>query len=162
MGDNFSFNYQPKGDIAADRQVVENALIKEGPISGTINFLSLGKKGALTASCYINNYLAAYPIYNQKLSLRDISWGNANIENHPEQARISVRLSHCLDDRLNGTNHLGLVGTNESFNYEFVQNEDGFSYEGCRLKKLIIRDKTPKNSPSSDGFDLNSLEFSDL
>ncbi len=160
--DNFTFNYQPHGEVSADRQITENALVNEGPISGTINFLSLGKKGSLTASCYIDDYLAAYPIHNQQLSLREISWGNANIENYPEQARISVRLSHCLDDRLNGTNHLGLVGTSESFSYDFVQSEDGFSYEGCRLKKLIIRDKTPKKSPSPDGFDLNSLEFSDL
>ena len=39
---------------------------------------------------------------------------------------------------------------------------DGISYAGCRLKKLEIEDKTPKNSPSIDGFDLNSLEFRSL
>ncbi len=63
---------------------------------------------------------------------------------------------------MNGKNHLGLVSTGEIFSYDFTSNEDGISYAGCRLKKLEIKDKTPNNSPSTDGFDLNSLEFRSL
>ncbi|OUS08093.1 hypothetical protein A9Q81_00615, partial [Gammaproteobacteria bacterium 42_54_T18] len=159
---NFTFNYDPKGDIEDARQVVGNALIQEEAQQGTVNFLSLGKKGRLTTSCYIDEYLAAFPVYNQQLFLREIAWSNEDLEDYPEQAQISVHLSHCLDDKVNGKNHLGLVSTGESFSYDFTTNEDGVSYEGCRLKQLEVVDKTPKHSPSADGFDLNSLEFRGL
>ncbi|MEY8263586.1 MAG: thrombospondin type 3 repeat-containing protein, partial [Bermanella sp.] len=159
---NFVFDYDAKGTIEDARQVVANALLQEEALAGTVNFLSLGKKGKLSASCYIGEFLAAFPIYNQQLFLREIAWGDENVENYPEQAHISVHLSHCDDDRVNGKNHLGLVSTGESFGYDFTANEDSVSYAGCRLKKLEVEDKTPKNSPSTDGFDLNSLEFRGL
>ena len=157
--DNFAFEYHPKGAIDSERTVPSNILIQESASEGTVNFLSLGKKGKVTSSCYIEDYLAAFPIYNQQLFLREIAWGDETVDNYPEQARISVHLSHCDEDKVNGKNHLGLVNTGEEFSYDFTSNEDGISYAGCRLKKLEIEDKTPKNSPSSDGFDVNSLEI---
>ena len=157
--DQFNLDYHPVGEIAEDRQQLENALIEAAPVNGQINFLTLGKKGWLKASCYIDGYLAAIDVYNQKLSLQEISWNGATPESYPEQARVSVRLSHCDAPELNGLSHLGLVSTSESFNYEFTENEDGLSYAGCRLKKIIIQDKTPKNSPSIDGFDFNGLKI---
>lgn len=71
--------------------------------------------------------------------------------------RMQVKLSHCINDELNKNHHLGLVSTNEIFSYDFTQHELDGSYEGCRLKRLLIRDKTPESSPSIDGFDINSI-----
>jgi len=160
--DNFVFDYQSIGDIDSERMVVSNALIQQVAIDGTVNFLSLGKKGKLSTSCYLDNYLAAFPIYNQQLILREIAWSGEDIATYPEQASISVSLSHCDDSRVNGKNQLGLVSTDEFFSYDFTTNNNGISYSGCRLKGLDIMDKTPKKSPSTDGFDLNSLEFRSL
>ena len=154
--------YQPGPQVDESRKNTNNAFVLEEAVQGSINFLSLGKKGKLKVSCYIDDYLATYPIYNKQLSFREISWGNATPDSYPEQARVKVQLSHCLDDRANGTNHLGLVSTNEVFSYSFTENDDGISYEGCRMKKLVIRDKTPNSSPSPDGFDLNSIHIGDL
>jgi hypothetical protein len=128
-------------------------------MNGNINFMSLGLRGRIRIRCEIDGYAATYPIYNQRLSFREISWGNATPDSYPEQARVKAKLTHCVNDDLNGVHHLGLVSTNETFSYEFTENDEGVSYEGCRLKHLIIKDKTPKTSPSTDGFDINSLNI---
>jgi hypothetical protein len=113
-------------------------------------------------ACYINGYAATYPIYNKVISLREISWGNATPENYPEQARIRVKLTRCDNDELNGNNHLGLISTGETFSYSFTQNSDDLSYSGCHLKNALIIDKTPESSPSVDGFDLNSINITNV
>ena len=156
-----SLNYQPK-NVIQTRANSENLFLQETADQGHINFVSLGKRGKLTARCLIDGYPALLPVFNKRLSLREISWGNANPNSYPEQGRISVNLSHCLIDELNGHKQLGVINTSEFFTYDFTANEAGLSYEGCRLKQLIIKDKTPQNSPSTDGIDLNSFNISDL
>jgi hypothetical protein len=80
----------------------------------------------------------------------------------PEQARVIAHLNHCDDDRVNDKTHFKLVNTSESFRYDLTFNEEHVSFEGCSLKRLVIKDKTPSNSPFVHGFDLNSLEIKNL
>lgn len=154
--------YMPGPNVNAERQLTEHAFTLENANQGTINFLSLGKKGKVDIRCYIDGYPATYPIHLKTLSFKEISWGNATPESYPEQARISVKLSHCINDELNRNHHLGLVSTNEHFNYDFTHHDEIGSYEGCRIKSILIKDKTPKSSPSPDGFDLNSLIITNI
>ncbi|MGR6871626.1 hypothetical protein ACU6U9_04815 [Pseudomonas sp. HK3] len=156
-----SINYQPN-NVALSRMHTENLFLQEPATTSHINFVSLGKNGKLTTRCLIDGYPALFPIYNKRLSLNEISWGNVTAETYPEQGRISVKLSNCLEDELNGRIQLGTINTSEYFTYDFTHNDTGLSYEGCQLKQLIIKDKTPSSSPSSDGIDLNSLNFSDI
>ncbi len=101
--DNFEFKYRHHDDDDDDGEDddgedigheflhnVENALLQQAAQDGVINFLSLGKKGKLIASCYIDNYLAAFPIFNQQLLLQEIAWTGETIENHPEHASATV------------------------------------------------------------------------
>jgi hypothetical protein len=157
-----AIQYKPGNGITEARSNLENAFVNEGAVQGSINFLSLGLNGKLKVGCYIDGYAATYPIFNKQISLREISWGNATPESYPEQARIKVKLTHCENDVLNGNNHLGLVSTSERFSYDFTENSDGVSYQGCHLKSAMIIDKTPASSPSTDGFDLNSVNITDV
>lgn len=154
-------NYRPK-NVSPERMNTDFLFLQEGSITNRINFVSLGIKGKLTVRCLINGYPALYPVHNKTLSLNEISWGNATPANYPEQGRISVKLSHCEEEQLNGHIQLGTISTSERFEYDFSHNDMGQSYEGCRLKQLIIKDKTPNSSPSTDGIDLNSLNFTDI
>jgi hypothetical protein len=156
-----AIKYSPGAGITEHRSNIANAFVNEEAIQGSINFLSLGLKGKLKVGCYIDGYAATYPIFNKQISLREISWGNATPQSYPEQARIRVQLTSCDNDELNGNNHLGIVSTGESFSYDFTQNIDGVKYSGCRLKSAMIIDKTPASSPSTDGFDVNSVNITD-
>ena len=80
------------------------------------------------------------------------------MSNYPEVAEVKIKLLNCLDDSLNKTIKLGRVGTLEFFEYEFIQDDKGRSYEGCKMSSVTIKDVTP-NGPSYDGFDINSFEF---
>ena len=154
-------NYKPGPNVSEDRQILKKAFIISEPVQGDINFLTLGKAGKLDVRCYIDGYPATVPIFNKTISFRDIHWGAATPESYPEQARVSAKLSHCVNDELNKNHQLGLVSTNEVFSYDFTHHELDGSYEGCRLKKLLIRDKTPESNPSTDGFDINSIIIRD-
>lgn len=155
--DNLELSYKSGKGVNDSEITINHVLLHESSDDPDARHLPLGKKGALTARCTIDGYVATYPIYNQTISFQEVSDLNATPEDYPELARVSVKLSQCDDEQLNGTNHLGLVRTNESFSYTFTENEDGVSYAGCRMKKMVIRDKTPNSSPSLDGFDINSL-----
>jgi hypothetical protein len=156
--DAMSVYYQPNNVLSA-RAHSEYLFLQEAPSNNHINFVSLGKKGKIVVRCIINGFPALFPIYNKRLSLNEISWGNATPENYPEQGRISVKLTHCEEDELNGRVQLGTINTAEQFTHDFTSNESGLSYEGCKLKQLIIKDKTPSSSPSTDGIDLNSFNI---
>ena len=50
--------------------------------------------------------------------------------------------------------------TKQELSFSFDKAENGLSFEGCQLRKLILKDTTP-SGPSTDGFDLNSVEIVD-
>ncbi|OUR97855.1 hypothetical protein A9Q84_06560 [Halobacteriovorax marinus] len=152
--------YRPGKGVVASRKNVSNAFIDEVSTTGKINFLSLGLRGKVAISCRINGYSASYPVFGKTLELREITWGNQNMQSYPEQAKVRVKLESCDEESLNGVNTIATVQTKEKLTYSFSENEEGKSYSGCRLKKLVVKDVTPKG-PSKDGFDLNSVKFVD-
>jgi hypothetical protein len=150
-----------KGDgIASNRRNIENIFNDSPAQNGNINFFSLGLKGKVIVSCAIDGHAAHYAIEDKTISLREISWGNVTPTSYPELAKVRVKLSGCVDESLNRTINLGNVATSEEFSYTFDQDDEGRSFTGCKMDKLIIKDITP-NGPSADGFDLNSLQFVD-
>lgn len=148
-----------KGEgIPANRRDVNNIFNIQAPQNGNYNFFSLGLKGKVQISCAIDGHAALYPIEGKTLALREISWGNANVDSYPELAKVRVKLEDCDNDELNRTINVGTVQTNEMFSITFDQDSEGRSYAGCKMNKLIIKDISP-STPSVDGFDLNSLHF---
>jgi hypothetical protein len=145
--------------VANNRRDELNIFNVAAPKSGTYNFYSLGLKGKLSISCAIDGHAALYSIEGKTLLLREISWGNATLSTYPELAKVRVKLSSCDDESLNRVVNLGSVATNEFFSYTFNQDSEGRHFSGCKMSKLIIKDITP-SGPSTDGFDLNSLQFS--
>jgi len=153
-----SINYKEGSGVSDDRKKVANAFVVEPPINGKINFLALGLKGRISLACRLGGYPALFDIYGKTLSMREVSWGNATPEGYPELAKVRVKLEDCDEEVLNRVNTVGSVQTNESFSITFDENEDGLSYSGCKMSRLIIKDITP-TGPSKDGFDLNSVQF---
>jgi hypothetical protein len=148
-----------KVDAAPNRRDKANIFNISPAQNGHYNFYSLGLKGRVSVSCAIGGNAALYPIAGKTVALREISWGNATMSSYPELAKVRIKLSDCDDDSLNGVVNLGNVGTNEFFSYTFDLDSEGRSFQGCNMHKLIIKDITP-TGPSADGFDLNSLQFS--
>lgn len=145
--------------VAANRRDEANIFNVSAAQNGVYNFFSLGLKGKVSISCGIDGHRALYPIEGKTVTLNEISWNNATVSSYPEIAKIRVKLSGCDDETLNRTTTIGTVQTNEAFSYTFNTNSEEKSYAGCNLEKFIIKDITP-NGPSTDGFDLNSLQFS--
>jgi hypothetical protein len=156
--DNAVVRASKKVNVADNRRDINNIFTAEAAVSGKINFFSLGLKGKVNVSCAIDGHAALMPIYGKTLMLREISWGNANVNSYPELAKVRIKLEDCLDDSLNRTVTLGSVATSDVFSLTFDEDENGRSYEGCKMNKLIIKDITP-SGPSTDGFDLNSLQL---
>lgn len=145
-------------NVTNQRADTSNIFTVEAPRRGNINFLSLGLGGRANISCAIENTPALFNVFGKTLSLREISWNNVSMSNYLEVAEVRIKLLNCLDDSLNKTIKLGRVGTLEFFEYEFIQDDKGRSYEGCKMSSVTIKDVTP-NGPSYDGFDINSFEF---
>ncbi len=146
--------------VQADRKDTTKAFIVEPAINGKMNFLSLGLKGRVSIACKVGGYPALFDIYGKTLSMREVSWGNATPESYPELAKVRVKLESCDEEALNRVNTIATVQTNETLEITFDENDDGLSYSGCKMSRLIIRDITP-SGPSRDGFDLNSVQFTD-
>lgn len=144
--------------VATNRRVYSNIFIQESAQSGNINFFSLGLKGKLSLSCQLDGQAGLMDIEGKTLSFNEISWNNVTVDNYPEVARVRIRLQNCYEEDLNRTITIGTVKTSETFSYFFEEDEDGRSYIGCKMDKLIIKDITPQG-PSADGFDINSLKI---
>lgn len=155
---NVSVRVKKIDGIAENRRDTSNIFNIAAPQSGQYNFFSLGLKGRVALACKVDGHEALYDIYGKTLSLREISWGNATVETYPEIAKVRVKLEGCLDDTLNRVTTVGTVSTSEAFSVTFNQDSEGRSYEGCKMRKVIIKDITPQG-PSADGFDLNSFQL---
>jgi hypothetical protein len=151
--------YKEGTGVVTSRKDIANAFVVAPPISGKINFLSLGLKGRVSIACKVGGHPALFDIYGKTLSMREVSWGNATPESYPELAKVRVRLEGCHDETLNRVNTIATIKTNESMSVTFDENEEAQSYSGCKMRRLIIKDITP-SGPSHDGFDLNSIQFS--
>ncbi|MDA9189544.1 hypothetical protein N9O57_01040 [bacterium] len=158
--ENLKIVYKKGEGVSVNRMNTANALKLEDAIVGKINFLSLGLRGKVQLSCKVSGHKALFDIYNKTLKLREISWGNVSVDSYPELAKIRVKLENCEDESLNRVVTVGSASTKELFTYKFDQDEQGRTYYGCKMSKLIIKDITPKG-PSADGFDLNSVQFLD-
>jgi hypothetical protein len=152
--------YKEGAGVVENRKNTANAFVVEPATTGSINFLSLGLKGRVSMACKVGGYPALFDIFGKTLSMREISWGNVTPEGYPELAKVRVKLEGCDEEILNRVNTVGTVQTAESFSVTFDENEDGLSYSGCKMSRLIIKDITP-TGPSADGFDLNSVQFTE-
>jgi hypothetical protein len=152
--------YKEGAGVVENRKNTANAFVVEPATTGSINFLSLGLKGRVSMACKVGGYPALFDIFGKTLSMREISWGNVTPESYPELAKVRVKLEGCDEEILNRVNTVGTVQTAESFSVTFDENEDGLSYSGCKMSRLIIKDITP-TGPSADGFDLNSVQFTE-
>lgn len=142
------------GSVASNRLRHQNLINHEGDKNGSLNFLSLGLKGKLNIKCLIDGHKAITPVYGKTLQFQEVTWGNQSYKSYPERAIVKVKLINCLDSSVNGVKKVGEIKTKDLFQYSF----DDQSYEGCMLKKIHIRDRTPKG-PSGDGIDLNSFQL---
>ncbi len=145
-------------EVATNRRNISNLFTAQAPENGNINFFSLGLKGKINISCTLNGHSALMPIESKTLFLREISWNNKDINSYPELAKIRIQLEQCFDNELNKIINLGTIGTNEVFSFTFNQDDNGRSFAGCKMNKLLIKDITP-NGPSTDGVDINSIQI---
>ncbi|MBC75990.1 MAG: hypothetical protein CME64_08230 [Halobacteriovoraceae bacterium] len=150
--------YKEGKNVSSRRANVDNMFTVEDPKRGKINFLSLGLGGHVRVKCGIEKTPALFDVYEKTLSFGEVSWGNVSMSNYPEVAVVKIKLQNCVDESLNRTIKLANVGTAEFFEYSFTQDEEGRSFEGCKMSNLTIKDITP-SGPSYDGFDVNSFEF---
>ena len=143
--------------VELERRIEEN-LFDQGSVDDhTGAFFSIGHHGAITLSCQDSSHSeSGQAIYGQTLTFKEV---NLDHENWHSLARVSVELSDCDNDKLNGKNDLGIAYSGHSFTYPFIQSSDGSDYSGCRLQSITIRDKTPNSSPDLDGFDINGLRI---
>lgn len=151
-------NHKIGTGVSEDRKNTDNAFLDEGIVEGKINFLSLGLKGRAAISCSVDGYKGLFSIYQKTLSFQEVSWGGATPETYPELAKVRVKLEDCDVDSMNRVVTVGSIATAEKFSFTFEEDEDGVSFSGCKMSKLIIKDITP-NGASVDGIDINSIKF---
>ena len=155
--------YKQKGQGLVDaRSNLANAFVNEPAKNGKTNFIALGLGGKVVFSYRYEHSKrnALIDVYGKTLKMREITWGNATLETYPESAIVRAKLEHCHDESLNGINEIATLSTKQHLNYKFETNENGQSFVGCKLIKVIVKDTTPAG-PSKDGIDINSVQLVD-
>ena len=121
--------------------------------------LGLGGKAVLSYKYEQSNKNALIDVYGKTLKIKEITWGNLTAETYPESAMVRAKLENCVEESLNGIVDIATMTTKQSLSYTFNHDENDLSYEdGCQMRKLIIKDTTP-SGPSTDGFDINSVQL---
>ncbi|MCC4833785.1 hypothetical protein LMH66_14170 [Shewanella sp. 10N.7] len=143
-----------------DRSTVSN-------VFSTANdkFLTLGQAGKLKLTMRQNGINAACPIAGKTLKFNEFTANDQTYLTYAEKGVIGIKLIGCEDESQNGRTLLANqhysadpenpyeVQTSDIFEYNFAPE----FYQGCRLSKVVITDRTDQIPETQEGYISYSL-----